>query len=115
MSLYIIGSSTVCGVKKGKGYLRLFLASSESVNDFFKQQTLKELKLAQLDKRVWFTAIHSKGKSITGPVIIEKSKYLYDEMKITDRGTFTQSSNKKLPCKKFDNWRLFQCHGCQIT
>jgi len=49
------------------------MASSESVNDFFKQQTLKEPKLAQLDKGVWFIAMHSKGKSMTGPVIIEKS------------------------------------------
>jgi hypothetical protein len=53
------------------------MASSESVDDSFKQQTLKELKLAQLDKGLWFTAMHSKGKSMTGPVIIEKAKYLF--------------------------------------
>jgi hypothetical protein len=91
------------------------MASSESVNDFFRQQTLKEPKLVQLDKGVWFIAMHSKGKSMTGPVIIEKAKYLYDEMKITDRCRFSQSSNEKLPCKKFDNPTPLQCHGCQIT
>jgi len=88
------------------------LASSESVNDFFKQHTLKELELAQFNKRVWFTAMHSKGKSMTGPVIIEKAKYLCDEMKISDSCTFSQGSNEKFPCKKFDNLTSYQCHGC---
>ena len=85
------------------------------MNDFFKQHILKEPKLAQLDKRVWFTAMHSKGRSMTGTVVIERAKYLYDEMKITDRCTFSQGSNEKLPCKKFDNLTPFQCHGCQIA
>ena len=75
------------------------MASSESVNGFFKQQTLKELKLVQLDKGLWFIAMHSKGKSMTGPVIIEKAKYLYDEMQIIDRCTFSQGSNEKLPAR----------------
>jgi hypothetical protein len=75
MALYAIGLSTVYGVKKGKGQLQLFVASSESVNDFFHQQTLKEWKLAQLDKGLWFTTMQSKGKSVSGPVIIEKAKY----------------------------------------
>jgi len=75
------------------------MASSESVNDLFKQQTLKDLKLAQLDKRMWFTALHSKGKSMTGPVITEKAKYLYNEVPITDRCTFSQGSNEKLPAR----------------
>jgi hypothetical protein len=73
------------------------MAPSESVNDFFK--TLKEPKLVQLDKGLWFTAMHSKGKSMSGPVIIEKTKYLYDEMQITDRCTFSQGSNEKLPAR----------------
>jgi len=85
------------------------------VNDLFKQQTLKELKLAQFNKRVWFTAMHSKGKSMTGPVIIEKAKYLRDEMKISDSCAFSKGSNEKFPCKKFGNLTPFQCHRCQIT
>jgi hypothetical protein len=32
-------------------------------------------------------------------VIIEKTKYLYDEMQITDRSTFSQGSNEKLPAR----------------
>jgi hypothetical protein len=36
---------------------------------------LKEPELAQLDKVLykWFTAMHSKGKPVTGPVIVEKA------------------------------------------
>jgi hypothetical protein len=43
---------------------------------------LKEPKLAQLDK--WFTAMHSKGKPVPGPVIFGKAESLFDEMKTTD-------------------------------
>jgi hypothetical protein len=59
--------------------------------------------------------MHSERKPVIGPIIFEELKYLYDEMKITDRCTFSQGSNEKLPCKKFDNLTPFQCHGCQIT
>jgi hypothetical protein len=33
---------------------------------------------------------------VTGPVIIEKAKSVYDEMEITDKYTFFKGSNKKL-------------------
>jgi len=36
---------------------------------------------------------------VTGPVIIEKGKCCYDEMKITGRSTFYEHSNKKLPVR----------------
>jgi hypothetical protein len=32
----------------------------------------------------------SAGKSMTGHMIFEKAKYFYDEMKITDRCTFSK-------------------------
>jgi hypothetical protein len=38
----------------------------------------------------WFTTQHSKGKPVTEPTIIEKAKYFYDEMKITDTHTFSE-------------------------
>jgi hypothetical protein len=41
----------------------------------------------------WFTAMHSKGKPVTGPMIIEKAKSLCDEMKITDKCTFSDGNN----------------------
>jgi hypothetical protein len=57
---------------------------------------VKEPKLAQLDKVLykWFTAMHSKGKPMIGPMIIEKAKSFYDEMKIADKCTLSDSSNK---------------------
>jgi hypothetical protein len=47
------------------------MAPSESVKDLFKQQTLKQPKLAQLDTVLYklFTALHSKGKPATEPAI----------------------------------------------
>jgi hypothetical protein len=38
----------------------------------------------------------SEGKSVVGPMIIGKAKYFYDEMKIADRCTFSEGSDKKL-------------------
>ena len=53
----------------------MFMASTESVNGLLKQQTLKGPQLAQLDKVLykWFTATHSIGKPLTGPMTIEKA------------------------------------------
>jgi len=46
------------------------------VKYLIKQQTLKGLKLAQLDMKLykWVTAIHSEGNPIIGHMIIEKAK-----------------------------------------
>jgi hypothetical protein len=54
------------------------MASSKSVKDLFKQQTLKEPKLAQMEKLLykWFTKMHSEVKCVTGPMIIEKAVIL---------------------------------------
>jgi hypothetical protein len=38
--------------------------------------------------------MHSKGTSITGPIIIGKGKSFYDKIKITDKCTFSEGSNK---------------------
>jgi len=53
------------------------------VNGLLNHQTLKGPQLAQLDKVLynWFTAMHSIGKPLTGPMIIEKAKIVYDEMR----------------------------------
>jgi hypothetical protein len=61
------------------------------------QETKKEPKLVQLMDRCCikqFTAMCSNGKRMTGPTIIENSKPFYDEVKIKDKGTFSQGSNK---------------------
>jgi hypothetical protein len=43
-----------------------------------------------------FAARHSEGKPLTAPTIIEKAKSFYDEIKITDKYTFSEGCNKKL-------------------
>jgi hypothetical protein len=52
------------------------MASSESVKDDLKRQTLKVPKVAQLNKELYmcFTAVHSEGNPMTGPLIIDKPK-----------------------------------------
>ena len=46
-------------------------------NGLFKQQTLKQPKLVQLGKVLykWFTAMHSKGKPVTAPMLIGKANW----------------------------------------
>jgi len=53
----------------------------------------------QLDRvlYVWFIAVCSRGKPMTGPVVIKKAKSFYEEMEITDKCTFPNGSNKILP------------------
>jgi hypothetical protein len=43
--------------------------------------------------------MNSEGKPMTGPMIIEKAESFYDEMKITDKCTHPEGSNKKLPVR----------------
>jgi hypothetical protein len=49
---------------------------------------LKEPTLAQLDKVLynWFTTVLFEGK----PMISEKAKSFYGEMKVTDKCTFSE-------------------------
>lgn len=37
-----------------------------------------------------FTAVRSEGNPVTGPLIIDKLKSFQDEMKITDKFTFSE-------------------------
>jgi hypothetical protein len=75
------------------------MASSVNVNDLPKRHTMKETKLSQLDKVSckWFTAMRSARKPRTEHMIIEKIKYYYDELIITDVCTFSEGS-KNISC-----------------
>jgi hypothetical protein len=67
------------------------MAIGGSVTDNFKQQTLKQPKLAQWDKMCkWFTVLHSEGQPMIGSIITEKAKSFYDEIQITDKCTFSK-------------------------
>jgi hypothetical protein len=41
-----------------------------------------------------FAKMHSQGTPVTGPMIIKKAKCFYDQINITDKFTFSNSSNK---------------------
>jgi hypothetical protein len=51
----------------------LFIALSESKDDIFKREIMKEAKLAPLDKAMhkWFRAMGSEGKTLTGAMIMK--------------------------------------------
>ena len=40
-------------------------------------------------------AVHSEGKPVTGSVMIDKPKSFQDEIKITDKCTFSEGSSEK--------------------
>jgi hypothetical protein len=44
----------------------------------------------------WFIALCCEGKPVTGHMIIETAKSFYDEVKITDKCTFSESRLKNL-------------------
>jgi hypothetical protein len=48
----------------------------------------------------WFTMRRSEGISITGPLLIEKAKYFYAEMNLTDKCNFSEGW---LTCFKMRN------------
>jgi hypothetical protein len=61
----------------------------------FKWQILKKAKLVQLDNMfMWFAKMHSQRTPVTGLTIIKKDKCFYDQIKITHKFTFSNSSNK---------------------
>jgi hypothetical protein len=68
------------------------MSSRKSMKGLFKQQPLKQHKIAQVDKVLckWWTEMCSEGNPIIGPVILvnEEAKSFYDEMKIRGMCTF---------------------------
>ena len=63
-------------------------AGNEQQSSFILDANTSEIQILwQLDKVLYkcFTAMSSEGKPVTAPMIIDKAKSLYDEMKITDK------------------------------
>jgi hypothetical protein len=75
MASYNNGSSTIYSIKKWKNKLQSLMASSKSVNDLLKQETMRKPKLPQLYVVLckWSTAMNFEGKLITGPMLTEKA------------------------------------------
>jgi hypothetical protein len=102
----ILDSRTIYGIKKLKVQLPSIMASSECKKDLFKQQRLKDPRLVQLDKVLskWFTAMHSKGKPVTGCMITAKAVFC-GEMKI--RSVHSLKTVTKITCKNLDQCRYY--------
>ena len=67
----------------------------------FSNKKLKEPKFVQLDMALykWLTAMNSEAKPVTEPMIIHKAQSFYAAMKITDKCTCSEGSNKILPVR----------------
>jgi hypothetical protein len=59
------------------------MPSNESMKDIFKQQTLREPKLAQLNSTHKVNSSCSGGKPMPGSTVIETAKCSCKEMKMT--------------------------------
>ena len=81
------------------------MAVSESVKGLIKQQTLKEPEFAQLDMVLykWFTAVHSEGNPMTGPMVVEKAKFFNGRVKIT--GKCNAAPVRAVTCNDFIQYR----------
>ena len=51
---------------------------------------------------------------MNGPVIIQKAKYLYNEMQISERCIFSQGSNEKLPARNLIIQHLSSAMGARF-
>jgi hypothetical protein len=62
------------------------MASSESVKGFLKRDL--EATYIRINEQV-VVQVCSKGTPMTGPVVIERAEYFYDEMNIIDKCIFS--------------------------
>jgi len=70
------------------------MASTYSVMQLFKCHALKQHQLMQLKKVLWFTAIHSDRKEVTGSMITENAKSFYNEININEKHTFSEKGKR---------------------
>jgi hypothetical protein len=92
MQEYNIGSSTLYDIKARKEQLLEFATDSETYKSIESRRNLHKPKMEQLDKVLyeWFTMRRSEGISIAGPLLIEKAKYFYAEINLTDKFNFPE-------------------------
>ncbi|GBO21549.1 Jerky [Araneus ventricosus] len=86
MNEFNIGSSTIYDIKKQKDELMKFASQSVTTEKLASRQTLKKPKLEQLDSVLfkWFSAVRSKGKPVTGPMIVEKAKKFGQDLGVAE-------------------------------
>lgn len=91
MQEYNVGMSTLYDIKAHKAQLLSFFASSDSRQALEQRRTLHTPKLEHLDRVLyeWFLVKRAEGIPVSGPMLIEKAKDFYKQMRLTEPCVFS--------------------------
>ncbi|XP_008849261.1 jerky protein homolog [Nannospalax galili] len=91
MQEYNVGMSTLYDIKAHKAQLLRFFASSDSRQALEQRRTLHTPKLEHLDRVLyeWFLVKRAEGIPVSGPMLIEKAKDFYEQMRLTEPCVFS--------------------------
>ncbi|KAL1767299.1 jerky protein-like [Sigmodon hispidus] len=91
MQEYNVGMSTLYDIKAHKAQLLRFFASSDCRQALEQRRTLHTPKLEHLDRVLyeWFLVKRAEGVPVSGPMLIEKAKDLYKQMRLTEPCVFS--------------------------
>lgn len=91
MQEYNVGMSTLYDIKAHKAQLLRFFASSDSRQALEQRRTLHTPKLEHLDRVLyeWFLVKRAEGIPVSGPMLIEKAKDFYKQMRLTEPCVFS--------------------------
>lgn len=91
MQEYNVGMSTLYDIKAHKAQLLRFFASSDSNKALERRRTLHTPKLEHLDRVLyeWFLVKRAEGVPVSGPMLIEKAKDFYEQMRLTEPCVFS--------------------------
>ncbi|XP_027808455.3 jerky protein homolog [Marmota flaviventris] len=91
MQEYNVGMSTLYDIKAHKAQLLRFFANSDSNQALEQRRTLHTPKLEQLDRVLyeWFLVKRAEGVPVSGPMLIEKAKDFYEQMRLTEPCVFS--------------------------
>ncbi|XP_066121647.1 jerky protein homolog [Saccopteryx bilineata] len=91
MQEYNVGMSTLYDIKAHKAQLLRFFASSDSNKALERRRTLHTPKLEHLDRVLyeWFLGKRAEGVPVSGPMLIEKAKDFYEQMRLTEPCVFS--------------------------
>ncbi|XP_049629847.1 jerky protein homolog [Suncus etruscus] len=91
MQEYNVGMSTLYDIRAHKAQLLRFFASSDSNSALERRRTLHTPKLEHLDRVLyeWFLGRRAEGVPVSGPMLIEKARTLYGQMRLTEPCVFS--------------------------
>jgi hypothetical protein len=91
MQEYNVGMSTLYDIKAHKAQLLRFFANSDSNQALEQRRTLHTPKLEHLDRVLyeWFLVKRAEGVPVSGPMLIEKAKDFYEQMRLTEPCVFS--------------------------